>query len=654
MSRIPHVVRVNGRYAFRRRIHFRNLISRVVKLALKTADPAVARHRAAVLSARFEVVKSSVVRMIEQGAVLTGDQVEKLFREELESELRAIADRAWSEDAWAPEALRLASDDREMYSILRSPDRHRPELNEFMMSMLPDHVVAARLSALGAPADAENIANARVHLLRARAAAGLRSQRLYDDDVMDAADPVAFLMSDLRQEAKDLPALLQAALRMPAIDAQKEQQQECEFKRYDKRRFSEVVDEIADNLKAEGVWSGDLRQQRKVMQSFAWITGDRELGSYTYRDVAAYKQALLKLPNTFRYGTFLTGAMSRPFEEVIAEIPRVSPQNKRSNSTIARDLSTMSTAANYLRQDPWKPRNRGDTVMDFAGAIPKTGKRDKRDARPVWQTRHLQCFFSSPIYTGNRGAKKRLQTDGIALRVWHDAAYFAPLFWFYTLAAREEICGLEIADIYRDHQVPHFEIRDNLTRGSDGEAAGLKNANRHRKIPIHPEIIRLGFLDYVREIEKEGHSAVFPELYKIRSKRGGAFFYDRAWRHMVDWLETQMDLPPETARERAGIHSIRALGSSYFERAKANPTMKKDLMGHSRDGTDEEHYSKRIQTEGLEVVLSERLDFMIEYIPLVTDHLRPAQIALLPIETRSRVGTCQKRKIRSDKKPSSP
>lgn len=650
MSRIPHVVRVNGRYSFRRRIHFRNLISKVVKLALITADPATARQRAAVLSARFEVTKSRVVRMIEQGAVLTGDQIEKLFREELESRLRAIADHAWSDDDWAPDALHVASNDRGMYNALCTPDRHQPVFEDIAKSIFPDDVVAGRLTAIGAFVDAASISNARIHMLRARAAAGLRSQRLFDDDVMDAADPVAFLMSDLTKEASDRPAPLQSALKIPPIDAPEVSPDECEFKRYDKRRFSEVIDEIADNLKAEGVWSGDLRQQRKVMQSFAWITGDRELGSYSYRDVAAYKKALLKLPNTFRYGSFQKGAMSRPFDQIVDEIPKITPENKRSNSTIARDLSTMSTAANYLRQDAWKPRDRRDTVMDFAGAIPRTGKRDRRDARPVWQTRHMKCIFSSPIYTGNRGAKKRLKTDGISLNVWHDAAYFAPMFWFYTLAAREEICGLEIQDIYSDHPIPHFEIRDNLTRGTDGEVAGLKTPNRHRKIPIHPEIIRLGFLEYVREVKKEGHSAVFPELYQIKSKRGGAFFYDRAWRHIVDWLETQMDLPPETARERAGIHSIRSLGSSYFERAKANPTMKKDLMGHSREGTDEKHYSKRIQTEGLEIVLSERLEFMLEYIPLVTDHLSRARTSLLPIESRSRVGTGQKRKPRSGRK----
>ena len=43
MCRIPHTRRRNGRYVFRRRMHFPNLISRPFAVALGTADPKVAR-----------------------------------------------------------------------------------------------------------------------------------------------------------------------------------------------------------------------------------------------------------------------------------------------------------------------------------------------------------------------------------------------------------------------------------------------------------------------------------------------------------------------------------------------------------------------------------------------------------------------------------
>lgn len=79
-----------------------------------------------------------------------------------------------------------------------------------------------------------------------------------------------------------------------------------------------------------------------------------------------------------------------------------------------------------------------------------------------------------------------------------------------------------------DHETPYLHIRDNLTRGKDGEKAGEKRAARNRYLPIPIELIRLGFLDYVKVIAAEGNVALFPECYVAAKKRGGAFFYERA------------------------------------------------------------------------------------------------------------------------------
>ena len=273
---------------------------------------------------------------------------------------------------------------------------------------------------------------------------------------------------------------------------------------------------------------------------------------------------------------------------------------------------------------------------------------DSSDLRPPWTTAHLKFLFSSRIYTGGGAGKRRLQEAEFGAQVWHDAAYFAPLIWYYSHACREEICGLEVADVTIDHAVPHFDIRDNLTRGRDGEKAGEKRLARRRKLPIHPELIRLGFLDYVRAIRAEGHAALFPELYLFRAKRGGAQFYARAWHYMAQWIGDHMTLPTNEAGKIPDIHSIRSLGSSFYEVDGVNEIMRADIMGHARQGTNARHYSKRMKTEGVDVVLGERLEFVKRYVPEITSELNPTPLKLLPIELRSRVGSGRHRCIRSD------
>ena len=94
MCRIPFTIRIKGRYAFRRRVHFRNIISKPLSWALQTADPGAARQRAATLSARFVIVKADVKTMLEAQRNLTGPEIEAIFRRELQQQLGS-----WLSDA---------------------------------------------------------------------------------------------------------------------------------------------------------------------------------------------------------------------------------------------------------------------------------------------------------------------------------------------------------------------------------------------------------------------------------------------------------------------------------------------------------------------------------------------------------------------------
>ncbi len=666
MCNIPHAHRRAGRYTFRRRVHFRNLISTPLSVALGTADPKVARTRAAILSARFVRVKSSVEAMLEDGRRLTGPEIEALFRAALEAELMSYVHSAYENASWSSSVPEVAAQEAEAYRIVRRPDRHLgltdqdraelvrrglgadvPAIEEYaqqIRDVLSDEVVAKRLEAIGAPVHAHTIAVARTHLIRAAASACTRIQRIFDDDIMDAADPIAALMADLGPPTK-LPNLMPTNDPVvvpitPTVDSQ--------FQVYDPRPFSAAIGDILSDLKTDGIWKGDLKQQRRIMETFAWITGDKPLGAYTHLDAAAFKKGIQKLPARFYYGSLTKGAMARPFADVIAELPAVAPADRRNPKTTNRDLSTMATVAKHLATTSWKPRIPGATVMDFGAGRIVIKVDPNIDTRPPWTTAHLEHLFRSPIYIGGGGALKRLRDDGPGRHVWHDAAYFLPLLWFYHHSCREETAGLEIADVTLDHAVPYFHIRDNLTRGRDGEMAGEKRGARNRRLPIHAELIRLGFLDYVEAIRAEGHVALFPELYVNEEKRGGAHFYERAWQHMVDYIAERLPLPVNPAGKGPDIHSIRSLGSSFYEVDGVNELMRADVMGHAREGTNGKHYSKRMATEGLDVVLHERRGFIERYVPTITRDIDPHPIRLLPMQKRSRVGAGVTRKRRSD------
>lgn len=670
MSRIPYAVRIDGRYTFRRRLHFRNFISKPITLALRTSDPRQARRLAAILAARFVRVKVDIDMMLEDGRALTGTEIEAIFRQKLEEELSFYVHSAYENAPWSSSVPEVAAQEAQAYRILRLPDRNLgmtegdrarlieqglgheiPMIENYIrqaVETLNDEDISRRLASIGAPAHSQNIAAARVHLMRASAAACSRVARVFDDDTLDAPDPVRALISDLGEMSPEAKALLGRASHTPLPGIPAAQQPESYFFEYEPRRFSEIIDQVIAQLKADKVWKGDTGQQRRIMLSFAWITGNRPLGAYNHLDAGRFKEGLQRIPKDFRFGTFEEGPLSRPFDEVVAELPPLTPDQRRSNKTVNRDLSFMGTVSKVLAKSYWKPKFPGAVVVDFAAERVKITASEKKDLRPPWKREHMDCLFRSPLYLGGGGALRRLQNQRGAEHVWHDAAYFAPLIWFYSSACREEICGLELADFTVDHPTPHFEIRDNLTRGRDGEMKGEKRPARNRHLPIHPELIRLGLLDYIAAIRREGHVALFPELYQQSEKRGGAFFYERAWQHMADYIADRLPVRVNARGKGPDIHSIRALGSSFYEVEGVNENIRADVMGHARKGVNGISYSKRIETEGLDVVLAERQAFILKYIPILTEHVPASSIRLLPLDQRSRVGSSRERKIRSD------
>jgi integrase len=342
----------------------------------------------------------------------------------------------------------------------------------------------------------------------------------------------------------------------------------------------------------------------------------------------------MRIPRTYRPAK----DFDRPFAEVVAGL-KVGKHNRRTLNTLKRDLSYMSTAYDLLAEDEWAPKVPNTKALDFLKTkLPKHKKVTEESERPVWTPDHMKCLFSSPLWTGGGGHLHRL--DGRSgTDVWHDAAYWLPILLYYTHASLNEVAGLRADEVYLDDPVPNLKIVDNDLRAEDGEPGGTKNGHRRRRIPLHGEILRLGFGDYVSAIRAEGNEALFPELFLNEARIGGHQFRNIAWRHMVAWIGLHMSIPSnEKTGKIADMQSIRALGSSHYAESHAPDMVRADVMGHARTGTNAKHYSKRIKSHGLYTVLAEYLAFMTEFVIVATDQLQPHPVKLLPINHRSRTG----------------
>ena len=241
--------------------------------------------------------------------------------------------------------------------------------------------------------------------------------------------------------------------------------------------------------------------------------------------------------------------------------------------------------------------------------------KNEREARDAYTKDQGEAIFSLPPWTGCADLNDRLK---VGKEIIHDALFFILLLVWYTGARREEICKLKLDDIFdkEDHGIPYIFIRPTDT-------GRIKCKSSKRKIPIHDELIRLGFVKYVEALRAEGETLLFPEMYpSSRTKRKiGDVFYKIWWIYIRPLVP---DLLPGQA-----MHAARHTVSDALKQSGIDLEHRNDYLGHSQKGLGEgaSTYS--------EPTALQRMKEMVEKIPKVTGHLQDVRaINLLPPELR--------------------
>lgn len=89
----------------------------------------------------------------------------------------------------------------------------------------------------------------------------------------------------------------------------------------------------------------------------------------------------------------------------------------------------------------------------------------------------------------------------------HPYQFWVPLLGLFTGARISELCQLQVADVIQVDGIACLSIRE-------GDEKSLKTEAARRLVPLHSELLRLGFIDYVRSAADKGRKRIFPEISK--------------------------------------------------------------------------------------------------------------------------------------------
>lgn len=183
-------------------------------------------------------------------------------------------------------------------------------------------------------------------------------------------------------------------------------------------------------------------------------------------------------------------------------------------------------------------------------------------SRRPWTPEELRAFFGLPIFTAYMVPST---THSGA-----DAAYWIPLLGLFTGATVSELAQLRVKDITINADAPTIRITD------DGENMTIKNEHRGREVPVHSELVRLGFLDYAAAMQSNGVLSLWPSLALRKDKPGGYF---------SEWFSETRKAPPLNFGKHPDFHCLRHTVRTAMSEAGFADSIKDRITGHTVKGS---------------------------------------------------------------------
>lgn len=181
------------------------------------------------------------------------------------------------------------------------------------------------------------------------------------------------------------------------------------------------------------------------------------------------------------------------------------PTGTLSTTSVNGNLNRLCATFNFAVQEGYLKTN----PCEHVPSLPQ--RRKKTDGRQPFSEQNLYKLFQAPIYTGCVDDEWNFKSVGTNKPKRHK--FWIPLISLCTGMRLNEICQLHTSDITFIEGVNIIQVQ----LDGSGEKS-LKNASSERNIPIHNQLIKIGFLDYVNKIKAQGHQRLFPDL--TRSAQG--------------------------------------------------------------------------------------------------------------------------------------
>ena len=317
------------------------------------------------------------------------------------------------------------------------------------------------------------------------------------------------------------------------------------------RLFSAYANQRNDDRLAEK----DIRPSthRSVMGTVdLWVRliADKPTHEYVRADAISFRRQFLALPADYKN---------------LSELRPAHHDEKRcTGATLNKHLSNLRGLFDYARKehDDRVPKDLFDDL-----AAKKRNKRTRRHVRSKFTAKQVQTLFSSPHWTGRASERTLAEPGDLIVR---DDFYWAVAVIALSGMRRGEACALRLQDVVSRDGVWIFDLTQHNT----------KTIESQRKVPIHQGLIDLGFLDHVRNQDRDPAERIFEALPTTQNDPFGGDALGKRFVRYVEAIGLRTD-------KNLCLHSLRGTVITLLTQVGVGPDLRDELTGHTGDETSD-------------------------------------------------------------------
>lgn len=253
-------------------------------------------------------------------------------------------------------------------------------------------------------------------------------------------------------------------------------------------------------------------------------------------------------------------------EQTIFEAQASSAEERQDPATSSNLLGYAKTFFNWLVSESYLSSSpMGNATI----GVPKKKSHEKRQP---FEPDQIKLLFSSPLYRGCKSEARYLQSG--AFRYPKMDRYWMPLVMLYTGSRIDEMASFPAKNFITHDGIPRFELRH--------ADQTLKSDAAQRDIPVHKDLIDLGFLNWAENAKKKTNGSET------------LFFQDRIWKDRGDSCSKWMNkwIRSLISDERYVVHSFRHHAIDRARDAELSDQLLKQIFGHEKNKDVTSSYGK--------------------------------------------------------------